>query len=214
MKRKVGVLISGRGSNLAALIDAARAPDYPAEIVLVISNRADAGGLALALDAGIATAVVPHRDYASREAFDAEIDRRLVAAGCELVCLAGFMRIFSSWFVARWRERVLNIHPALLPAFPGLHVHRRMLEAGVRIAGCTVHFVIEGVDEGPIIVQAAVPVLPGDDEAALAARIRAAEHRAYPRALALVASGQARVDGARVAISGASTAGDMLVNPE
>src|SRR5262245_4268816 len=120
MKRKVGILISGRGSNLAALIEAARAPDYPAELVLVIPNRVDAGGLALAQNAGIATAVVPHRDYASREAFDAEIDRRLVAASCELVCLAGFMRIFSSWFVARWRERVLNIHPALLPAFPGL----------------------------------------------------------------------------------------------
>jgi phosphoribosylglycinamide formyltransferase-1 len=213
-KRKVGVLISGRGSNLAALIAAARAPDYPAEIVLVISNRADAGGLALARDAGIATAVVPHRDYASREAFDAEIDRRLAAAGCELVCLAGFMRIFSSWFVARWRERVLNIHPALLPAFPGLHVHRRTLEAGVRIAGCTVHFVIEGVDEGPIIVQAAVPVLPADDEAALAARILAAEHRAYPLALALVASGRARVEGARVAISGGSAAEGMLINPQ
>jgi phosphoribosylglycinamide formyltransferase-1 len=135
---------------------------------------------------------LPHRDYAAREDFDAEIERRLLAAGCELVCLAGFMRIFSAGFVARWRERILNIHPALLPAFPGLHVHRRTLEAGVRIAGCTVHFVIAGVDEGPIIVQAAVPVLPGDDEAALAARILAAEHRAFPLALALVASGRAR----------------------
>jgi formyltetrahydrofolate-dependent phosphoribosylglycinamide formyltransferase len=208
------VLISGRGSNLAALIAAARAPDYPAEIALVIANRADAGGLALARDAGIAAAVVPHRDYASREDFDAAVERRLIAAGCELVCLAGFMRIFSAGFVARWRERVLNIHPALLPAFPGLHVHRRTLEAGVRIAGCTVHFVTEGVDEGPIIVQAAVPVLPDDDEAALAARILAAEHRAYPRALALVASGRARVDGTRVAISGAPPVEGLLINPE
>jgi phosphoribosylglycinamide formyltransferase-1 len=213
MKCKVAVLISGRGSNLAALIAAARAPDYPATIALVISNRADAGGLALAHDAGIATAVVPHRDYAAREDFDAEIERRLLAAGCELVCLAGFMRIFSAGFVARWRERVLNIHPALLPAFPGLHVHRRTLEAGVRISGCTVHFVIEGVDEGPIIVQAAVPVLPGDDEAALAARILTAEHRAYPHALALVASGRARVDGNRVAIAEAAPVEGLLINP-
>jgi phosphoribosylglycinamide formyltransferase-1 len=206
-RRKVGVLISGRGSNLAALIAATRAPDYPAEIALVIANRADAGGLALARDAGVEAAVVSHRDYASREAFDAELDRRLGAAGCELICLAGFMRILSPWFVARWHARALNIHPALLPAFPGLDVHRRTLEAGVRIAGCTVHYVIEGVDEGPIIVQAAVPVLPGDDEAALAARILAAEHRAYPRALALVASGRTRIDGARVAIVGAGGAG-------
>jgi phosphoribosylglycinamide formyltransferase-1 len=214
MKRKVAVLISGRGSNLAALIAAARAPDYPAEIALVISNRADAGGLALARQAGIASAVVPHRDYAAREDFDAEIERRLLAAGCELVCLAGFMRIFSAGFVARWRERILNIHPALLPAFPGLHVHRRTLEAGVRIAGCTVHFVIAGVDEGPIIVQAAVPVLPGDDEAALAARILAAEHRAFPLALALVASGRARVEGNRVVIAGAVPVEGLLINPE
>jgi phosphoribosylglycinamide formyltransferase-1 len=213
-RRKVGVLISGRGSNLAALIAAAQAPDYPAEIALVIANRADAAGVAFARDAGIATAVVPHRDYASREAFDAELDRRLVAAGCELVCLAGFMRILSRWFVARWQGRALNVHPALLPAFPGLDVHRRTLEAGVRIAGCTVHFVIEGVDEGPIIVQAAVPVLPGDDEASLAARILTAEHRAYPRALALVASGRARIAGSAVAIAGGGAATGMLLSPE
>src|SRR5262249_13015772 len=144
----------------------------------------------------------------------AELERRLLAAGCELVCLAGFMRILSAGFVARWRERMLNIHPTLLPAFPGLHVHRRMLEAGVRLAGCTVHFVTEGFDEGPIIVQAAVPVLADDDEASLAARILAAEHRAYPHALALVASGRARVDGHQVVIAGATPASGLLLSPE
>lgn len=213
-KRRVGVLISGRGSNLAALIDAARRPDYPAEIALVLANRADAGGLARAAEAGIATAVVPHRDHPDRESFEAAVHARLVAAGCELVCLAGFMRVLTPWFVSRWRDRLINIHPALLPAFPGLDIHRRTLEAGVTIAGCTVHFVREGVDDGPIILQAAVPVLGDDDEASLAARILAAEHRAYPRALALVASGAIRIEGNRVRTTGSAAPDGLLMCPD
>ena len=214
MKRRVGVLISGRGSNLAALIEAARRPGYPAEIALVLSNRADAGGLSRARDAGIATAVVPHRDFSTREAFEAAMHERLVAAGCEIVCLAGFMRVLTASFVRLWTDRLINIHPSLLPAFPGLDVHRRALESGATIAGCTVHFVREGVDDGPIIVQAAVPVMPDDDEDALAARILTAEHQAYPRALALVAAGAFRIEGNRVLTANAAAYGRMLINPD
>ena len=160
---KVGVLISGRGSNLASLIDACALHDFPAEISLVISNRADARGLAYAKRANIPSRIIPHRDYASREAFDAALDHALVEAGIELVCLAGFMRLLGDAFVARWRDRLVNIHPSLLPAFSGLDTHARALAAGVRFSGCTVHFVRPEMDSGPIIIQAAVPVLPGDD---------------------------------------------------
>ena len=188
-RKRVAVLISGRGSNMAALIAAAKAPDYPAEIAQVISNRPDAAGLALAADAGIATRVVDHKSFADRGAFDRALDAAIGEVGAELVCLAGFMRLFTPWFVARWRGRMLNIHPSLLPAFPGLHPQRQALAAGVRLAGCTVHYVSEATDAGPIIAQAAVPVMPGDDEASLARRILAAEHRLYPMALRLVAAG-------------------------
>lgn len=214
MKRKrVAVLISGRGSNLQALIDAARDPDYPAEIGLVISNEAGAYGLTRAADAGIATAVIDHRRFADRQSFEAALDAALTADGAEIVCLAGFMRLLTPWFVDRWRDRLINIHPALLPAFRGLHTHERALAAGVRIAGCTVHFVRAEMDDGPIIVQAAVPVLPGDDAEALAARVLTVEHRAFPLALALVASGRARVVGARVEISTAGAPQAALINP-
>jgi phosphoribosylglycinamide formyltransferase-1 len=211
---KAAVLISGRGSNLAALIDACAAPDFPAQIALVLSNRADAAGLAHAARAGIPARVVAHRDYASREAFDAALDTVLAEAGIALVCLAGFMRLLGDAFVARWRDRMINIHPSLLPAFRGLDTHARALAAGVRFHGCTVHFVRPAMDDGPIIVQAAVPVLPGDDPDRLAARVLAAEHRAYPLALRLVAEGRARVEGERVVIAAAAGAAPpTMLNP-
>lgn len=211
---KVAVLISGRGSNLQALIDACAQRDFPADIRLVLSNRSDAQGLARAAQAGIATQVISHRDFATRDAFDAALDAALQAAGIELVCLAGFMRLLGEAFVERWRDRLVNIHPSLLPAFRGLDTHARALAAGVRFTGCTVHFVRAAVDDGPIIVQAAVPVLPGDDSEALAARVLAAEHRAYPLALRLIAEGRVRVrDDGRVEIRRAAAAADTVLNP-
>ncbi len=184
MKRKVGILISGRGSNMAALLRAAAVADFPAEIVLVAANKADAGGLAVAEAAGIATAVVEHKPFGrDRPAHEAALSARLEQAGVELVCLAGYMRLFTSFFVQRWAGRMLNIHPSLLPSFPGVDTHARALAAGVKLHGCTVHVVTEGMDEGPILAQAAVPVLEGDTEAALAARVLAQEHLLYPAAL-------------------------------
>ena len=213
MKKKVAVLISGRGSNMQALIEAARAADYPAEIVRVISNRPDAAGLAHAAAAGIATEIVDHKAFLGRDRFEAELSLRLEACGAELVCLAGFMRLLTGGFVATWRDRLINIHPSLLPAFPGLDTHARALAAGVRFTGCTVHFVRTEMDAGPIIVQAAVPVLPGDDEQRLAARVLEAEHRAYPLALALVAGGRADVAGETVVVDGAAMPEGFLLNP-
>lgn len=212
-RRRVGVLISGRGSNMKALIEAARRPGYPAEIVLVLSNRADAAGLGIAAAAGIATRVVPHRDFPDRAAFDAALDARLREAAIDLVCLAGFMRLLTPGFVASWRDRMINIHPSLLPAFPGLDTHARALAAGVRFTGCTVHFVRAEMDSGPIIAQAAVPVLPGDTEDALAARVLAAEHRLYPLALGLVAAGKVRVEGERALIEGHRAPEGAVLNP-
>ncbi len=210
---RAGVLISGRGSNLQALIDACASPDYPAEIALVISNDAAAEGLARAAKAGIATRVIEHRKFPTREAFDAALDRALSERGIELVCLAGFMRVLTPGFVAAWRDRLINIHPSLLPAFRGLRTHERALAAGVRLHGCTVHYVGPEVDEGPIIVQAAVPVLPDDDAAMLAARVLAAEHRCYPLAVKLIAQGRVRVAEGRVRIDGAPSPAAMLLNP-
>lgn len=205
---KVGILISGRGSNFEALLKATREPGYPAEIVVVISNKADAAGLAIARAAGIETHVISHKDFETREAFDAAMDEKLAAVGAELICNAGFMRILSDGFVAKWRDRQLNIHPSLLPAFKGLHVHQRTIDAGVRITGATVHFVRAEMDEGPIVAQAAVPVLPGDTVETLADRVLAAEHVLYPLALRLVASGAARVSGEKVIIQGEVEATD------
>ena len=190
MKRRVGVLISGRGSNLAALLAAARDPAYPAAIALVLSNRADAAGLAHAASAGVAARAIDHRPFgADRAAHEAALDAALRAAGVELVCLAGYMRRLTPFLVRAWAGQMLNIHPSLLPAFPGLDTHARALVAGVKLHGCTVHLVTEGVDEGPILAQAAVPVLAGDTEAALAARVLVQEHRLYPAALAALARG-------------------------
>ena len=210
---KVGVLISGRGSNLQALIDACAEPGYPAEIVLVLSNSADALGIERASRAGLKTTVIPHGDFVDREGFEAALDGALREAGAEFVCNAGFLRILTPWFVERWRDRQINIHPSLLPAFPGLHTHDRALATGVRFSGCTVHFVRPAMDEGPIIVQAAVPVLPDDDAGTLTARVLAAEHRIFPLALRLVAEGRAKVVGGHVVIAGSDAPTEAVLNP-
>jgi len=192
-KTRVAVLISGRGSNMMALIEAAKAKDYPAEIALVLSNLPDAAGLARAREAAIATAVVDHRRFGEdREAFEHLLDEELRKNRIELVCLAGFMRLLTAWFIKRWSGRILNIHPALLPDFKGLNTHRRALEAGVKQHGATVHFVVEETDAGPIISQQWIPVLQGDTEQTLAARVLEIEHRIYPEALRLVAEGRAK----------------------
>ncbi|MBF0251213.1 MAG: phosphoribosylglycinamide formyltransferase, partial [Alphaproteobacteria bacterium] len=199
---KLAVLISGRGSNLQALIDACQDETFPAEIVLVLSNKDDAYGLERARVAGIPTAVLNHKAYADRESFDAAMTEKIVEAGAEFVCLAGFMRLLSDDFVRAWRDRLINIHPSLLPSFKGLHVHERVIEEGARFSGCTVHFVRPAMDEGPIIVQAVVPVQADDTPDALAARILKQEHVIYPLAVKLIAEGRARVSGERVLIDG------------
>ena len=192
MKPAVAVLISGRGSNLGALLAAGRAPGYPARIALVISNRADAAGLALAAAEGVAAEVIDHRPFgADRAAHEAAIDAALRRAGIEIVCLAGYLRRLTPFLVGAWAGRMLNIHPSLLPAFPGLDTHARALAGGVTLHGCTVHLVTEALDAGPILAQAAVPVLPGDTAAALAARVLVQEHALYPMALAALACGRA-----------------------
>ena len=190
MKKRVAILISGRGSNMAALIDAAKDPAYPAEIVLVLSNIADAGGLERAREAGIATEVVEHRPFGKdRAAFDRAMHAVLERHRIEIVCLAGFLRLLTPWFVERWSGRLINIHPSLLPAFKGLDTHARALAAGATQHGATVHFVVPELDSGPIIAQESVPVLPGDTEETLAARVLAVEHLIYPLALKRVAQG-------------------------
>ncbi len=216
---RTGVLISGRGSNLRALIAATQAPGHPAEIALVVSNRPEAAGLGHAAEAGIACRVIDQDEFAgpdraaARAAFDAALTGALEAAGIELVCLAGFMRVLTGDFVARWRDRLINIHPSLLPAFPGLDTHARALAAGVKLHGCTVHFVREQVDSGPIIGQAAVPVLAEDTPETLAARVLAVEHRLYPACLRLVAEGRARVVGERVVIPESPDGNASLMQP-
>lgn len=198
-RKKTAILISGRGSNMAALIEAAKASDYPAEIALVLSNKPEAGGLAIASANGIATAVIEHKAFGKdRAAFDAAMQVELDRHNIELVCLAGFMRLLSAGFCEHWFGRMINIHPAILPAFKGLDTHARALEAGVKLHGCTTHFVTPGMDEGQIIGQASVPVLDDDTEASLAARVLAEEHRLYPEALRLLASGALRISGNRV----------------
>jgi phosphoribosylglycinamide formyltransferase-1 len=209
---RAAVLISGRGSNLQALIEHCAAPAASAEIALVISNQPQAPGLQHARAAGIACAVVDHR-LGSRAEFEQILTSVLQTQEINIVCLAGFMRVLSADFVLRWRDRLLNIHPSLLPAFPGLDTHRRALAAGVRWHGCTVHFVRAEIDAGPIIVQGVVPVRPDDTEERLGARVLEVEHRCYPLALELVASGRARFEDERVVIDGAATADQVLINP-
>ncbi|HWE05338.1 MAG TPA: phosphoribosylglycinamide formyltransferase [Rhizomicrobium sp.] len=212
-RAKVGVLVSGRGSNLQALIDACAGADFPAEIVCVISNVASVEGLARAERAGIATHVIAHGGFKLREEFDMELDAVLTRAAVSLVCLAGFMRVLSDVFVEKWRGRLINIHPSLLPGFKGLDVHGRVLASGARISGCTVHFVAPELDSGPIIAQAAVPVMPNDTEETLAARTLAAEHRLYPHALKLLAEGRVKLEGERAVFTNISEAEGTLVNP-
>ena len=199
---KIGVLVSGSGSNLQAIIDAVAAGRIAGEITMVISNRADAYGLTRARNHGIPTRVVAHEDFPDRRAFDLELARVLEAAGVELVVLAGFMRVLGREFLGRFPNRVINIHPALLPSFPGTHGQGQAFDYGVKLAGCTVHFVDEQVDHGPIIIQAAVPVLDDDDADRLAARILKCEHRIFPRALALYCAGRLEIVGRRVRITG------------
>ncbi len=213
-KLKIGILISGRGSNMAALIEAARAADYPAEVALVLSNVADAAGLKTAEEAGVATIALPHKGFADRESFDRDVSAELEKHGVELVVLAGFMRIFSPWFPERWKDRLINIHPSLLPSFKGLHVQQQAIDAGARVSGCTVHYVTTDLDAGPIIAQAAVPVLPGDTADTLAARILRQEHRLYPEVVRWFAEGRLRVDGARVEVRGVPAGATLLFSAE
>ena len=210
---RTAVLISGRGSNLAALADAAADPAYPAEIVLVLSNNPVAAGLEKAKTMGLASAIVDHRAFADRPTFEAALQTYFERARVELVCLAGFMRLFSAGFVERWRDRMINIHPSLLPAFPGLDTHARALSAGARFAGCTVHFVRFETDTGPIIAQAAVAIEPGDTPETLSARVLAAEHRLYPLALRLLAEGKVTVKGETIWIDAPSPQGAVLISP-
>jgi phosphoribosylglycinamide formyltransferase 1 len=213
-KLKVGILISGRGTNMAALIRAAQAADYPAEIACVVSNVADAPGLKIAQESGIATQVISHRAYPDRETFDRAVSAELEKRAVGLVALAGFMRIMSPWFPQRWKDRMINIHPSLLPAFPGLHVQRQALQAGVRISGCTVHFVIPDLDAGPIIAQAAVPVLAEDTEETLSARILRQEHRLYPLVVRWFAEGRIATTEGRVTVEGLPPGATLLFSPE
>ena len=211
---KLAVLISGSGTNLQALIDACAEVDYPARIHLVISNKEDASGLARANSAKIPTLVIRHMDFVKRDAFDRALTAALEEANVDLICLAGFMRVLGSAFVNHWRDRLINIHPALLPAFKGLHTHQRALQAGVRIAGCTVHFVRTEVDVGPIIAQAAVAVLPGDTEKSLGRRVLKQEHRLYPLAVELIARGQVRIESGHVHLERAwGNEEAALINP-
>ncbi len=212
-KLKVGVLISGRGSNMEALLKAAASPDYPAEVVLVISNRPQAAGLQTVRDLGIPAQAIDHKTFADRPAFEAELSEALATAGVELVALAGFMRVLTAGFVARWHDRLINIHPSLLPLFPGLDTHELALDAGVKLHACTVHFVPAEMDAAPIIGQAAVPVLADDDADSLAARVLTAEHRLYPHCLQLIAEGRVRVEGARALIDGPADEEAALINP-
>jgi phosphoribosylglycinamide formyltransferase-1 len=213
-KLKVGILISGRGSNMAALIDATGARNYPAEISCVVSNVANAPGLEIAKKAGIATAVISHRGYPDRETFDRDVSATLEKHGVELVALAGFMRIQSSWFPLHWRDRVINIHPSLLPAFKGLHVQQQALDAGVRLSGCTVHIIVPDLDAGPIIAQAVVPVLPGDTDETLSARILRQEHRLYPRVVRWFGEGRIGVADGRVIVKDVPPGATLLFSAE
>jgi phosphoribosylglycinamide formyltransferase-1 len=206
-RKRTAILISGRGSNMRALIERARSPSYPAEIVFVVSNRPDAAGLTFAKENNIACAVVDYRIYAGREEFERSMQVLLELHRIELICLAGFMRMLTPWFTGQWQGRLLNIHPALLPSYRGLNTHERALADGVKIHGCTVHFVVPAMDAGPIIAQAAVAVRDSDTPESLAARVLEQEHVIYPAALACVAEGRLRVQGNRV------LCGDRAIEP-
>jgi len=212
-KARVAVLISGSGTNLQALIDSARDPAYPAQIVLVISNRPGAFGLTRAQNAGIEALVLDHKGFPTRADFDAALDQALRARDIELVCMAGFMRLLTPGFVEKWANKLINVHPALLPAFPGLDVQQRAIDAGVRFSGCTVHFVTAEMDAGPILVQAVVPILGDDTADSLSDRIRVQEHKAFPLALKLVAQGRVSIENGCALIKDAAASSDCLINP-
>ena len=214
MKRRTAILISGRGSNMAALIDAAKAADFPAEIVTVISNRADAPGLERAAASGVATMVIESKPFGKdRAGFEAVLQRALEQNNIELICLGGFMRLFTADFVQRWYGKMLNIHPSLLPSFPGLDPHGQALQAGVKISGATVHFVIPETDAGPIVMQGAVQVADGDTAETLSQRILGIEHRIYPEALRLLASGKLRLEGDICKVDGSTERDGTLISP-
>lgn len=210
---KIGILISGRGSNMQALIAATHRPGFPAQIACVISNNPAAQGLELATAAKIPTHVVDHKHFEKREDFEKAVDAKLTEAGVQLICLAGFMRLLTHSFVERWHDRLINIHPSLLPAFPGLDTHYAALEMGVKFSGCTVHFVRTAMDHGPIIIQAAVSVLPDDTEETLAARVLEAEHRIYPQAVQMIAEGRVNVVNEKVFIVDTAAPDQPLINP-
>jgi phosphoribosylglycinamide formyltransferase-1 len=211
---KVGVLISGRGTLLKSLIDACATSGFPAQIACTISNIATASGLDHARNAHIPAHIISHRDYGTREKFEEALDRQLTEHGVQLVCLAGFMRLLTPWFVERWRDRLVNIHPALLPAFPGLDVHKKVIEYGAKLTGCTIHFVRAEMDHGPIILQVAVPVMPEDDADNLAARVLQAEHVAYPAVLRMIAENRVNVFEEKTFIIDAVASGTALFNPK
>ncbi len=213
-RRRVAVLISGRGSNMTSLLAATKDPAFPAEISLVLSNRPEAPGLATAREHGVNTVAIDHKQHMSREDFERAMQEVLEAHRVELICLAGFMRILTPWFVERWTGRMINIHPALLPLYKGLHTHERALADGVKLHGASVHFVVPGMDEGPIIAQAAVSVLDGDTPDTLGQRVLAQEHVIYPLALGLLASGRIAIEGARVRVSGEAAQTTALVAPQ
>ncbi len=212
-QKSIVILISGRGSNMESLLAAVAAGTLPVRVAAVLSNRPDAAGLQSAAAQGVPTRVVDHKQFADRVAFDAAMSEAIDAFAPDLVVLAGFMRILSEGFVRRYEGRLMNIHPSLLPAFPGLHTHRKALDEGVRVHGCTVHFVTPALDHGPVVVQAAVPVLDDDDEAALAARVLAQEHRVYPQAVRWFAEGRLRLVGQRVLLDAPQDAAGALIAP-
>ncbi|WDZ77766.1 phosphoribosylglycinamide formyltransferase [Ensifer adhaerens] len=212
-KKRVVVFISGGGSNMLALAKAAAEPSFPAEIVAVIADKADAGGLAKAAALGIATRSFLRKDFDSKDAHEAAILAELDRLSPDIICLAGYMRLLSATFIQRHEGRILNIHPSLLPLFPGLHTHQRAIDAGMKVAGCTVHFVTEGMDEGPILAQAVVPVLPEDTSDSLAARVLTVEHRAYPMALRMMAEGKVRMEGGRAVSRSTAEANATLISP-
>lgn len=212
-KLRLGVLISGRGSNLQALIDACKDSNFPAEIAVVIANKPDAPGLKRAKQAGIPARIINHRDYKTRAAFDTEMTWALEDAKVGLVCLAGFMRLLSEEFVEHWWDKLINIHPSLLPAFKGLDVQRRAIQEGARFSGCTVHYVRHEMDVGPIITQAAVPVLAEDTPDTLAQRILRQEHIIYPLAVKWIAEGRVKIDGPRAIVADIASAKSVLINP-
>ncbi|MCB8822076.1 phosphoribosylglycinamide formyltransferase [Microvirga rosea] len=212
-RRRIAVLISGRGSNMVSLIEAAQKTEFPGEIALVLSNRPDAGGLERAKASGIEALAIDHKAYSTRESFEQAIDEALRSRDIDFVCLAGFMRVLTSWFVERWEGRMINIHPSLLPLFRGTHTHKRALEEGVLVHGCTVHFVVPELDAGPIVAQAVVPVIPGDTEDSLAKRVLAQEHLLYPQALRMICDGRASLDRGRVLFTKGWNAEGALRSP-